>query len=503
MIMVRRLFWLIIGWSTLPATGLAQDFVWTPGLQRAYADLLKLKVQPARQQLSTEPGRNGIRIYADDYADMLTLLFSDDEKAYANMADREAGRLDQLNDLDEHSPWSRVTQAEVRLHWAFVKLKFGEEVSACWDVIKAYKLLSENQKLFPDFLPTYKTLGVLHVMIGAAPDKYTWVATLLGLRGNVALGVQEIRRAQQDPTCRLEAQLIELMIRAYVLQFSGTDAVALRTLVQEQPDNALLNFLAAAIQMKNGQSESARHYLLNRPGSSNSPLSPYLSIPIVDNMLGDIYLQKGQFSTAITYYQRFLNQYKGQNFLKDTYYKQFLCYWLNNQLNPKTRALLQRVETVGRTTVESDKAAQKFAGSFLKRGPSPNQRVLMQARLSCDGGYLDSAFAYLRPHVENRFTGVAERAEFNYRMGRIQQRRSEADAAVPYFTRAIVLCAQNDETDKLSFGATAALQLGYVYQQKKDSKRARQYFQKALSYKHHEYKNSIDNKARAGLNSLQ
>lgn len=502
--MVWLRFLLLAPLLALPTIGLAQDFVWTPGLQRAYADLLKLKVQPARQRLSTESARNGIRIYADDYADMLTLLFSDDEKAYAKIASREAERLDQLGNLDECSPWSRVTQAEVRLHWAFVKLKFGKEVSACWDVIGAYRLLSENQTLFPDFLPTYKTLGVLHVMIGAAPDKYTWVANLLGLKGNVTLGMQEIRRAQQDPTCQLEAQLIELVIRAYVLQFSASDTQTLQMLVEQHPDNALLNFLAATIQMKNGQSEAARQYLLNRPHAENSASPAYLPIPIVDNLLGDIYLQKGQFSVALTHYQRFLAQYSGQNFLKDTFYKQFLCYWLNHELSPKSRALLQQVTTVGQTTVESDRTAQTFAENFLKQGPSPNQAVLMQARLSCDGGYLDSALAYLRPHLENRFVGVAEKAEFNYRMGRIYQRRNETDVAIPYFRQAIARCdSRTDKTDKLSFGATAALQLGYIYQQKKDKSRARQYFQKALSYTRHEYKNSIDNKARAGLNSLQ
>ncbi len=483
------LFWL------LPTLCPAQDFVWTPGLQRAYADLLKLKVQPARQTIQAETGQNGIRIYAEDYADMLTLLFSDDDRAYEKMVHREDERLDQLHRLDQNSPWARVTEAEVRLHWAFVKLKFGKEVSASWDVIRAYKLLSENQKRFPDFSPTYKSLGVLHVMIGAAPDQYTWVARLLGLKGDINAGMQEIRRAQQEPTFRLEAQLIELIIRAYVLQFTEADTRALLLLVSQHPDNALLHFLAATVQMKNGQSESARLFLLNLP-QTDTPT--YLSTPIVDNLLGDIYLQKGQFATALTHYQQFLSRYKGLNFVKDTYYKQFLCYWLAHD-DARAQPLIRQVPTVGRAVVESDKAAQKFAENYLKSGATPHQQVLMRARLSCDGGYLDSALAFLRPYPENRFLPGAEQAEFNYRMGRIQQRRNETDASIPFFTRAIAL---SDGPGNLSFGATSALQLGYIYQQKKDTAHARQYFEKAISYRHHEYKNSIDNKARAGLNGL-
>ena len=154
--------------------------------------------------------------------------------------------------------------------------------------------------------------------------------------------------------------------------------------------------------------------------------------------------------------------------------------------------------TVGRTTVESDKAAQKFAESTLKKGPSPNQKVLMRARLASDGGFTDSALAYLQPYTETTFSSTPEKAEYAYRMGRIFQRRNNPDAAIPFLSRALAL----SEPDQLSFGATAALQLGYIYQQKNDRTHARSFFQKALSFKHHEYKNSVDNKAKAALNQL-
>ncbi|WP_420148577.1 hypothetical protein [Spirosoma sp.] len=470
-----------------------QDFVWTSGLQQAYADLQKLKVQAAQQQLAAESSQNGIRIFLDDYVDMLTLVSSDDNATFENIGDREEERLDMLKKLDNNSPWKRVIQAEIRLHWAFVKLKFGKEISASWDVIRAFKLLTENQKRFPNFLPTYKSLGTLHVMIGSVPDNYVWVANLLGLHGSIGQGQQELERAQQDPTFRLEAQLIELMINAYVLKFSDSDGQTLQRLVSENPDNLLLYFFGATIELKNGHSELALRYLSNRPTGR-----AYYPLPVIENILGDIYLQKGEYATSITHFHRFLAAYKGENFLKDSYYKLFLCHWLANEPETKSRPFLQKVSTIGRTTVESDKAAQKFAEAYLNKGVSANYKVLMRARLASDGGFTDSALAYLRPYTEAKFPLVAEKAEYNYRLGRIYQRRDAPDVAIPYLSRALTL----SEPDQLSFGATAALQLGYIYQQKKDRTRARSFFQKALSFKRHEYKNSVDNKARAALSSL-
>ena len=477
----------------------AQDFVWTPAQQRAYADLQKLRIQPALQTLSQgKSTANGVRIFLDNYADMLRLVTSDDESLFASLSKREDERLDALKKMDDTSPWQRVLLAEVRLHWAFIKLKFGKEVSASWDVIRAYKLLNENQKRFPAFLPTYKSLGTLHVMIGSVPDNYVWVANLLGLRGNIRQGQQELQRARQDSTFGLESQLIDLMVRAYVLTFTDADSQTLTRLVNSQPDNLLLHFFGATIEQKNGHSGQALTFLTQRPTGID-----YAPLPVIDNILGDIYLQKGDYATATNHFRQFLSSYKGRNFLKDSYYKLFLCHWLSSPQNTKSsdeqsRQLLQTVTAVGRTTVESDKAAQKFAEAYLKRGASAGQKILMRARLSTDGGFTDSALAYLRPYAETSFSVIPERAEYNYRLGRIYQRRNVPDAAIPYFTRALAL----SEPDQLSFGATAALQLGYIYAQKNDRTHARSFFQKAISFKNHEYKNSVDNKARAGLSGL-
>ncbi len=480
------------------STGYAQDFVWTPGLLSAYADLQTLKIQSAQQRMARESATNGVRVFLDNYTDMLLLVTSDDDQLFAAKNKQESARLDALKKLSDTSPWQRVLLAEVRLHWAFVKLKFGKEVSASWDVIRAYKLLSENQKRFPDFLPTYKSLGTLHIMVGSVPESYAWVAKLLGMQGTIRQGQQELQRAQRDPVVGLEAQLIDLMVRAYVLKFSDADSQALARLVRQNPDNLLLHFFGATIEQKNGHGERALTYLLDRPAGKN-----YQPLPVVENILGDMYLQKGEYEQAALHLNQFLRAYRGQNFLKDTHYKLFLCRWLaspqpTRATDVTARNLLQKVLSVGRTTVESDKAAQKFAEASLKKVPTSTQRILMQARLASDGGFTDQALTYLRPHPEASFSTTAERAEYNYRLGRIYQRRENPDSAIPYLTRALAL----SETDQLSFGATAALQLGYLYQQKNDRTRARSFFQKALNFRHHEYKNSVDNKAKAGLNSL-
>jgi tetratricopeptide (TPR) repeat protein len=122
----------------------------------------------------------------------------------------------------------------------------------------------------------------------------------------------------------------------------------------------------------------------------------------------------------------------------------------------------------------------------------------MKARLAFDGGYYDKALELLNAYSENSFDQASDRAEFNYRKGRIFQKTNNFPNAITSFERAIIL----SENQNWSFGASSALQLGYIFQVKNEKMKAKSYFEKAISYKKHEYKNSVDNKAKAALNEM-
>jgi len=468
-------------------------YVLTPNLQQAYTEVFKLKMNAVRQLLAKEKSKNlgsAFGLYIENYADMVTLLVSDNKQLYDQMAVNQDTRLELLADFPSDSPYQRFFQAEIRLQWAFVKLKFGKEVSASWDIIKAYRLLDENAKKYPDFIPTYKSLGLLHVLIGSTPQNYQWVAKLLGLKGNIPQGLREIQTVvQKEPLLDSEAKLIEILLQSYVLKYTEKQNTELLQLIHSQPDNLLLHFFGTTISMKDGRGEQALQILNQRPVGV-----AYFAFPFLEYLKGEILLQKGQYSEAKSQLQQFLSQYKGQNFLKDTYLKLFLSHWLVNE-DAVAKTYLNKILAVGATYVEADKAAQKFAESFTKGTISAQQKVLMKARLSFDGGYLTEAMNVLKPFDENSFPNPNNKAEFQYRLGRIFQRQNQLDSSIEHYERAIVL----SHTQSLYFGATSALQLGYIYQTKSQKAKAIGYFKQALNYPKHEYKNSVDNKARAAL----
>lgn len=471
----------------------SSPYTLTPNLQQAYNEVFKLRINAARQLLSKEKSKNSqsaFGLYVENYADMVTLLVSDNKQIFDQLAPNEDKRLELLADLPSNSPYQRFLQAEIRLQWAFVKLKFGKEVSASWDIIKAYRLLDENAKKYPDFIPTYKSLGLLHVLIGSTPQTYQWVAKLLGLKGNIPQGLREIQTVvQKEPLFDSEAKLIEILLHSYILKYSEKQNTEFLQLIRSQSDNLLLHFFGTTISMKDGRGEQALQILNQHPTGA-----AYFSFPFLEYLKGEILLQKSEYTEARIHLNAFLNQYKGQNFLKDTYLKLFLSHWLVNE-DAVAKTYLNKILTVGVTYVESDKAAQKFAESFSKGTISSQQKVLMKARFSFDGGYLTEAMNTLKPFQENSFANPYDKAEFQYRLGRVFQRQNHLDSAIQPYERAIVL----SQTKSFYFGATSALQLGYIYQTKGQKAKAIAYFKQALNYPKHEYKNSVDNKARAAL----
>ncbi len=468
-------------------------YVLTPNLQQAYHEVFKLKVNSARQFLTKEKSKNlgsAFTLYVENYADMVALLVSDNKQIFEQLAPNEDKRLEMLADFPADSPYQRFFQAEVRLHWAFIKLKFGKEVSASWDIIKAYRLLEENAKKYPDFIPTYKSLGLLHVLIGSTPQNYQWVAKLLGLRGNIQQGLREIQTVvQKESLFDTEAKLIEILLHSYVLKYTEKQNAELLQLIRSQPDNLLLHFFGTTISMKDGRGEQALQILNQRPTGA-----AYFSFPFLEYLKGEILLQKSEYKEAQIHLNAFLGQYKGQNFLKDTYLKLFLSHWMVSE-DSVAKVYLNKILKVGATYVESDKAAQKFAENFTKGSISVQQKVLMKARLAFDGGYLAEAMNVLKPFHENSFPNLSDKAEFQYRLGRIFQRQNQLDSSLTHYERAIAL----SQAQSLYFGATSALQLGYIYQAKGQKAKAITYFKQALNYPKHEYKNSVDNKARAAL----
>ncbi len=464
------------------ATVSGQEFRFDPASREAYHKSLNLQFAEVRRSIQNPltPQQHYVR----SFAEVLELIVTEDqqlldgyEKSFEKRTDRKTAR----KSADE-----LLLQSEIHLQWAFVYLKFGRELDAALRFRQGFLIAEELRKSFPEYKAIYKITGLMNVLIGSVPDKYNWILGLLNMQGSVDTGLKQIQElSAMDHDFAFEATMWHAFIRGFILQDPER---AIAEMGKITDDNPLAVFLLANFHIKNSSSERALFYLRRLESVSRGSRIPYSFY-----LKGEVFLHKGDYTQAIEEYSTFLRNYRGQNFVKDAHYKIGLCYWLDGRQEEAIIAF-EEAENAGKESSEADKhAARNLASGELPSIP------LTKVRFFTDGGYYRQAEELMDEISPEMLAEKRHQVEWHYRKARLFHKQDQPEKAVPYYEKTIELAAMNE----WYYAPNSCLQLGYLAREQGNLKEARRYFEMALSYKRHEYKNSIDSKARSALAQLK
>ena len=380
-------------------------------------------------------------------------------------------------------------EAELNLQRGFNLINLNQELSAVFAIKAAYNASQECLKKYPDFIPIKKTSGVIQVMVGSIPDKFHWFMSLLGMKGSVRVGQKQLEELKASKSSlSQEATVLFYTIKGLINQQFEEASKGIAECLKSDPGNRLLLFLGVNMMMKSSQSEEALALIQSLDRQTQG-----LPVYYIEYLRGEILLQKGDYTHAVQAYEKFIKGYKSQSFKKDSYYKISLCYFLQN----KREMALKNFDLAkknGKDVAEPDKAA----AAQLREDKFPNAKIL-KVRFYTDGGYYKEAKEVLHSIVPNDLTTSKDQIEFYYRKARLSHKTGELPAAKLFYNQTIDMTGENP----WYFAPNSALQLGYIAQSQKDYPAAKKYFEMALAYRHHEYKNSIDGKAKSALETLK
>lgn len=469
----------------------ASDPIWKfePQLQKAYQAVLNLEIDEAYSELA-EMGTQinpFHKIYVESFCETLDVLISEDEVKFQKIEANFRKRFKYL-DAQKESAETLFLKAELNLQRGFNFLNLGQDLNAVWAIRTAYSQTEECLQKYPDFIPVKKTSGVIQVMIGSVPDKYSWFMALLGMKGSVSKGQEQLQSLRNSQSSlNMEATILYFTIKGLINQQHKEATDGILKVLEEQPYNRLTLFLGVNMLMKSAQSEKALQ-LIRTLDEHPQGLPMYY----IDYLRGEILLQKGEYSGSINAYKKFIVYYKSENFKKDAYYKIGLCYWLQNKKEEAYKNF-EIAKKTGKEVAEPD----RYANSQLKENALPNNHLL-KIRLYTDGGYYSEAMGIFKTVNESNLKTEKEKAEYNYRKARLADKMGDQYTAKLYYMRTIQLVGSNP----WYFAPNSALQLGYIAKTNNDIPTAKKYFELALSYKNHAYKNSIDGKAKSALDQL-
>ncbi len=460
--------------------------------QQAYQEIIKLKInngialiEKAKQQ---NP-ENLIPVYLESYIDLVNLFFNEDPAEYAVRKPQLDERIKLLEQGQQNSPFYRYCLSVAYVQRAFIEIKFAENWRASWDVRKSFILIKENKKLFPTFAPNDLIYGSLLTVFATIPSGYSFFASLIGLSGSMNEGLTLVKNVanSSDPFARLFSNE-SAFVYCYIAYHLGNKKAEVFNFIQTKKldlvNNYLLGYMAANLSIADKRLEMSKNIIINR---NKSP--EYYNLPIWNYEMGFIKLDHLETQEAATYLETYLAKFKGNFYVKDTYLKLSWCYYLQGNMKAAEGARLNVLKR-GSTNTDADKQALKEA----KNGTWPNI-LLLKARILSDGGYYQEALSVLNGKSVNSYSLEEEKLEYQYRMGRIYDDLNKNDLAIQYYNSAINIGSNRKEY----YAARAAVQVGEIYERESKKKEAIVYYQKCLSLKDHEYKNSLDQKAMAGI----
>jgi len=463
---------------------------------RAYQEIMALRFNKAEQLIQAEkktnPSNDAV-LFLSHKLLFLKAFISETAHDFELLKKEKDASLAVLEQGDKQNPYYRLSQAEILLETAVVKIKFREFLSAAMEIRKAYRLLEKNLQEFPAFKASLKGMGVLHALVGAVPDNYHWIVNMVGMEGNIRQGIGELKSILQisetDPAYAWlhDETLFMLIFTQYHLLKDDATTNKFIGMIDLKSASPLFYFIIANYYNSSGQSEKTLTLFESRIEDPETFPMPYLHFIRGSAMLFD--LDAG----SEKYFNRYIETFKGQNFIRAARQK---IAW-SNFISGDTAGYfdqLRQIRQAGNDFTDEDKHAMKEA----ELNEMPNL-YLLRSRLLFDGGYYQRSLLSLSGKKIQDYPRLKDQLELTYRMGRIYDKTGQKDKAKGYYESTY----ENGRLQTWYYAANAALNLAMIYEEEGNAEQAMNYYKKCLALRNHEYQNSIDQKAEAGVNRLE
>lgn len=487
---------LLVWLACTPCQAVEAYFDYHGELQQAYRQILQLQTDDAHVRLSELKARepyNLAILHIENYIDFFKAFIREEGADLDLFEEHLSDRFDLMDRYQIKDPYWRFSKAEMLFQYALARAKFGEEIRAGWDINRAYKLLKENDKMYPDFLLNKKSLSVIHTLIGSLKGiKRSLVILLTALEGSHDQGIEEITQlyASRDDAPQAffgaESMVVRALIALHIEKDEGYSMQVIDQYSWDAFNSPLLDFVKASLLLQTDRHNKAEALLSTSVARSNQLPFYYLHL-----MLGICRLNRLDPSSG-DHIMTFINNFKGRHYIKEAYQK-MAWYALLVQKNEKDYLnYMSLCLSNGRANIGEDQDAQREAIS----GEVPHS-LLLKARVLCDGGLYNRALEIIS-QVDINQLNDSWLTEYYYRLGRIYQGLDDFPMALRSFENTLSTRSQN----KSYHSCSAALQLGIIYAGQGKTSKAKFYFEECLSIKPDEHRHSLHQKAQSWLLKL-
>jgi hypothetical protein len=247
----------------------SKKFIMSENCVAAFNSIFSLRMEEGKQylikEITTNPS-NSMPVLIQNYIDFISLTFNDNENYYKTQLKARTKRLDYLDDADRTSPYYLYSKAVIHFQWSIIKAKYKDYISSAFEFRQANQLLKENEKKFPSFIYNKTYLGVQQSIMSSIPDGYKWLTNIMGLKGNLKVGLNNLQfaSASSENKFKDESIFFYIYLKAYI-DNKHEEAIKLaESMKLNVKTNHMFTFMMANLYLNNKRSTKCETTILNR-----------------------------------------------------------------------------------------------------------------------------------------------------------------------------------------------------------------------------------------------
>ncbi len=470
-----------------------KNYTFNNNLKKAYEKIMQLKLEEANQIIKSERRSNPSNLmneFIADYIDYYSLLVNGSSSQFKKLERNKDIRLKKMQGGDFMSPYYLYTKAEIKIHWAILRTQYGDKLTAFRELRSAYKLLESNQKKFPKFIANKKSLGMLRTIFSAIPPEYQWSTRAMGVSRDFNRGHKEIQEVlNYSKKYKFIFEKEARIIYSFLLLSVKNDEVKAWKMINHasiDPKTSLLAcFIQMRVAMKIRKNTIAIRLIENRPKSNG-----YLDIPQMNYWLG-VAKMRTLDKKANTYLKQYINSNSSPDYIKSSYL--YLAYYeqlFGTVVNKKK--YINLCKTKGSSKNYEDKKAAVFSNDLYPK-------TLLKAQLLFNGGYYSRSSKMLKTINVTVYKKKKNQIRYYFLSARAADKGGNTEQASSFYKKAITA----GKDTKYYYVCQSALNLGELYEIKKNKLEAKKYYNICLKLKSDRHQSGYHKKAKAGLKRLK
>lgn len=460
--------------------------------------LVELRLNQAEGLISQIPESNYRAFYRSNL-EMYRALSSMNPGNITSYREQWDAWFDAVNETPDRDSLKEVMLADMAAKRAIVEFVDHRYLTAVIHVRTARKNLDTSFDKYGRMVEQLKLEGLFEVLLGSMPEKYHWIASPLGLNGEVKTGLNYLVISAN--TCRLfngESQLLLALIEKNILDQPEKTIQRLARFKRRLVRPAILIdfFQASCYQRLKKNAESLE--ILSK--HDRYPSGEVATFPFWHYLAGKGYYFSGNMTEARTSFGRFLNGYRGTLFQTDATFRTGMTWLLQGNPTQARSYFEQIAQSDDEVNFDEDNYAAALSRRFLRQTPGPVLLNLFRARNAYDGGYFTKAIMVLGQTRAEFALQPAELVEWHYRKARVSHDLGQFQLATDHFEQCL-----NYKADEYTswLHAYAAFYLGEIAAETQQYSIARAHYRQALEFDGYFYQSGLENRCKSALSQIK